>query len=179
MNTPAHMALSLAALGRRARKGDIWWILGGALLPDLFLYAEHFLGRGTAGLLVDVFNSVPVYAVLLIGALATNRRRLVLLAASALLHIAFDLPFHAEDAHAHFWPITSQPWQSPVSFWDADHHGRLIGLLEAVLTAVCLWVLWSRKKAQRVAAVVLGILYLNAFVHFVGHAFAGSHWALW
>ncbi len=182
INTPAHMALGLAVLGRRPVPVEWGVILGGALLPDLFLFVAHFAGDGPAvGLAAEVFNSVPVYAVLLLAGLAARARLLWLFAAAALLHIAFDLPVHHQDAHAHFWPLTDWVFVSPVSFWDADHHGRPVGVLEGVLVAVCLALLWLRtdRRFARIVTALLAAIYLAAFVHFVGHVFAGRHWAVW
>ena len=187
MNTPAHMALSLAVLGRRPGGWEWTTILAGALLPDLFLYARHFL-RGTSGAfspvaayLGDVFNSVPLYGVLLAAGLLAGRPLLALLAGSALIHIALDLPLHNRDAHAHFWPFTDWTFVSPISFWDADHHGILFGTLEGVLFVVCLVVIWRRIGGlwPRLLATGFGGAYAMAFVHFFGHAFASAHWALW
>ncbi|MDF0600282.1 cobalamin biosynthesis protein CobQ [Psychromarinibacter sp. C21-152] len=187
MNTPAHMALGLAVLGRRATRAEWAVILAGALLPDAFLFAEHFLrGRGAGDLvaldaLVDIFNSALVYAAAVAAGLLLRQRWLWLLAAAALLHIAFDLPLHAGDAHAHFWPVSDWRLVSPVSFWDADHHGRLFGVLEGVAFAACLVVIWRRleTRAGQALTALFAVVYLNAFVHFVGHAWAGQHWALW
>lgn len=182
------MVLGLAVLGRSATRAEWTLILFGAFLPDAFLFAEHFL-RGTAppgvlaanAALVDIFNSALVYAAAFAAGLALHLRWLWLLAASALLHIAFDLPLHATDAHAHFWPLTDWRLISPVSFWDADHHGRLFGIAEGALFAACLVVIWRRLDSTtgRVLTALFALLYLNAFIHFVGHAWAGQHWALW
>lgn len=180
MNTPAHMALSLAVLGRGASRAEWGLILAGAFLPDAFLFADHFL-RGAARLPAEIFNSLPLYAAALTAGYFLRIRWLMLLAASALLHIAFDLPLHAGDAHVHFWPASDWRLVSPVSFWDAAHHGRLFGLLEAVLFAICLAIIWRRidTGAGRVLAALFALIYAAAFVHFLGHAFAGRHWAIW
>jgi hypothetical protein len=182
INTPAHMALGLAVLGRRPRPVEWGVILAGAMLPDLFLFAAHFTGDGpVVGLAADAMNSLPLFTLLLLAGLATRLRLLWLFAAAALLHIAFDLPVHHQDAHVHFWPLTDRVFVSPVSFWDPDHHGRLFGLLEGLLVAGCLAVLWQRtdRRFARVVTALLAAIYLAAFVHFVGHVFAGQHWALW
>jgi hypothetical protein len=150
MNTPAHMALGLAVLGRRASRADWVAIALGALLPDAVLFLRFGLDGwrddATLRLLTDVFNSAPLYAAVLLAGVLSRRRWVVLLAASALLHVAFDLPLHANDARAHFWPFTDWRYVSPVSFWDHDHHGRTVGLLEGVLFAVCLVVIWRAVR---------------------------------
>ncbi|MBF9032889.1 cobalamin biosynthesis protein CobQ [Rhodobacterales bacterium HKCCE2091] len=181
MNTPAHMALGLAVLGRRARAGEVAAILAGGLLPDAFLFAEHFL-RGNAGLIVlaDAFNSVFLYAAAALVAWQAGPRWLLLLSLAALLHIAFDLPLHAGDAHRHFWPLDWR-FESPVSFWDEAHHGRVFGTLEGLLFAACIVVIWRRSGQwwTRALTVAFAAVYGMAFVHFIGHAFADQHWAVW
>ena len=188
MNTPAHMALSLAALGGQRRRGDWLCLLIGAILPDAFLFVAHFLPdiglaelRGATAVLANVFNSLPLYLLALVAGYFAGLRWLVLIAASALLHIAFDLPFHADDAHIHFYPFTDWRLFSPVSFWDADHFGRIVGILEGALFAICFAVIWRRLDTwpQRLLAIGFAAIYLAAFVHFIGHAFASSHWAIW
>ena len=188
MNTPAHLALGLAVLGRRATRPEWGVIAFGAILPDLFLFLRAGL-RGDLGpgalevvnVLVDAFNSAPLYALIAGLGWWSGRRWILLLATSALLHVALDLPLHAEDARAHFWPITGWTFQSPVSFWDHQHHGRVFGLLEGVLFAVCFWTIWTAVERPLAKALCLGlaVVYAVTFAHFVGHAFAGSHWAPW
>lgn len=180
MNTPAHMALGLAVLGRRPGRGDWAIILAGALLPDLMYFIGHF-DRGLADpVLTDALNSLPLWSALVLVGLGLRRRWLTLLAASALLHVLFDLPLHAGDAHRHLWPLSGWTFASPVSFWDADHHGRLFGTLEGVLFAACLALLWPRSGTwRRVVLAVLGVVYVAAFVHFIGHVYFDSHWAVW
>lgn len=114
MNTPAHMALSLAVFGRRAGPAEATAILVGAILPDLFLLLGFGLGIRALLPMVPVFNSVPVWAVLLLAGISARRNLLVLLSASALIHIALDLPLHANDARPHFWPLTD--WVFPARY---------------------------------------------------------------
>ncbi|WP_373355191.1 cobalamin biosynthesis protein CobQ [Pseudoroseicyclus sp. CXY001] len=183
MNTPAHMALSLAVLGR-SRPGRLWWvILAGALLPDLAYFIRHLAPGfdGPLDLAADIFNSAPLYAALLAVGLLSRLPWLTLLTASALLHIAFDLPLHAGDAHSHFWPFTDWAFESPFSFWDERHYGRLFGSLEGVLFALAFLAIWRRLETgwQRALALFGALIYVATFVHFVGHAWAGAHWAIW
>lgn len=188
MNTPAHIALGIAVLGRRARRSDWSVIVVGSVLPDLFILIQFYArGLSLAGAsevlapLVKLFNSAPLYAGVLAAGYALRLRWLVLLAAAALVHIAFDLPFHSQDARPHFFPLTDWRFVSPVSFWDARHHGRLVGVLEGALFALCFAVIWRRLDGswQRVAAAAFAAIYFATFVHFAGHAFANRHWAVW
>lgn len=169
------MALSWAVLGRRGGPVAALTILTGALLPDLFLP-----WRG-APLLALAMNSFIVWGAVLATGIATQTRLVTLLAASALLHLAFDFPFHASDARAHFWPVSGWTFHSPLSFWNVDHHGRILGVLEGVAALIALLVIWrrSRKLWSRALVALLAIAHASAFLHYAGHAFADAHWALW
>ena len=79
---------------------------------------------------------------------------LVLFALAALVHLAGDLPLHADDAHRHFWPVTDWRFHSPVSYWDPAHHGTLASVAEGVLGVVLCVVLWRRFPARWVRALV-------------------------
>ena len=80
---------------------------------------------------------------------------LALFAIAALVHLAGDLPLHADDAHRHFWPVTDWRFNSPVSYWDPAHHGTLASIAEGVLGVVLCAVLWRRFRARWVRGAVL------------------------
>lgn len=80
---------------------------------------------------------------------------------SSLLHIAFDLPVHASDAHRHFWPLTDWRFHSPFSYWDNNHHGDWISALEVMLGLLLVGLLFQRFKALWVRL----ILSLGAFAY--------------
>lgn len=180
MNTPAHMALGLALLGRKANRREWAFILCGAVLPDLFLYIRH-LGGSTGEILVPLFNGVPLYGLSLLVGLGFGMRWLTLLSGSALLHIFTDLPLHAEDARRHFFPLSDWTYRSPVSFWNVNHHGKVFGILEGALFLLCWVLIWRRLETQWGRLLMVGFLgiYLLTFTHFWGHAFANAHWAPW
>ncbi|WP_282609530.1 hypothetical protein [Pelagibius sp. Alg239-R121] len=179
MNTPTHLLIGAAVLARKAdRKGIHWrnWaILAGALLPDaaifiLFGWARIVQGASEQELwskiywsapwqsLIAIFNSAPLYtAVVLIG-IAARQTWLALIGLAALLHLAFDLPFHHDDAHAHFWPFTDWRFRSPLSYWDENHHGDWVALAEVALSLGLILLLWQRFEARAVKiALVLAL----------------------
>ena len=90
-------------------------------------------------------------------------------AISAFLHIAFDLPVHREDGHAHFWPLSDWVFISPVSYWDREHYGNVVGPLEILLVIALIAVLWRRFHAVWVRSLLLlGVVAQAApFVYFV------------
>ena len=77
-----------------------------------------------------------------------------LLALAALVHLAGDLPLHADDAHRHFWPLTDWRFHSPVSYWDPAHYGGAFSIIEAVLGVALCVVLWRRFRAAWVRALL-------------------------
>jgi len=65
--------------------------------------------------------------------------------------MVLDFPFHAEDAHKHFWPLSDWRFHSPFSYWDnrrcADfvslaEKGIAIAMMVALLTLTTLGVRW-------------------------------------
>lgn len=98
------------------------------------------------------------------------------LALGWMLHVWTDLTFHAADAYAVVWPLSSRVFPSPVSYWDPDHHGRLVGGALSLMAAA-LWI-WLGIRARRVdmpvprRGILRGACGLLAFASLVG-AFAG------
>jgi len=75
---------------------------------------------------------------------------LALFSIAAITHLMGDFPVHVDDAHAHLWPISDWRFQSPISYWDADHHGRVFSLFEAALGCVLAVIVFRRFKHTRV-----------------------------
>lgn len=190
MNTPAHVVLNALALGR-GRGRERWLpITAGALLPDLpmvgfYLYQRLVLGSSEAWIwsqayyapawqgFFDLFNSLPLIAV---GALVAWRLRsgaVLALLASMALHALADLPLHHEDAHAHFFPLSSWRFRSPVSYWDPSHHGLAFAVAEGLLVAAGATILIGRRSSRGWRAV--GALTLVSYVGLGG--FAWLYWA--
>lgn len=170
VNTQTHLLLAAAALGRRATPTEQRAILAGALAPDLSIFALVGFAAlsGVSGeavwdrlywsepwqTLSAISNSVPLWGAAFALSLSLRRRAPALFCAAALLHLAFDLPLHAEDAHRHFWPFSDWRFHSPVSYWDPRHHGRIASLAEAAggLAFVC--ILWRRHQNRGVRALL-------------------------
>ena len=106
----------------------------------------------------SVFNSAPLYASLLLVALLTRLPWLAGLALAALLHLAFDFPFHHDDAHSHFWPVSSWRFHSPLSYWDARHYGQLVAAFEILLALSLIGLLWRRFVSRAVRGALLAAL---------------------
>lgn len=153
MNTPSHLILNLALLRRPVAPAMTWPILIGALIPDAALFIFYGWARAQ-GLpeqtiwgeayysdfwqaMFAVGNSMPLG--LLGVALGYAFRRvwagpwIGFVGASMVLHHLADLPLHHDDAHQHFWPLSSFRFISPVSYYDSDHFGLLGATVELVL----------------------------------------------
>ena len=184
MNTPTHLLISAAVLTKPGRDRDNAAILVGALLPDLFIYLlflwsklagipelllwrEIYFGDGVQ-LVSAVSNSAPLYVLLLGIGWQLGRRWLALLATSALIHLAFDLPFHRSDAHRHFWPFSDWRFESPLSYWEAAGHSGTIAVVEAGLALVLAVLLWRRfgQRWVRLGLILAGASYVAVPLYF-------------
>ena len=186
MNTPAHLALSVFIWREESRWIAVTAICIGALLPDLpmigfYLYQKFWLATPEHviwsmryfedhwQLFFDYFNSVPIYASLLVLCIAFKSRFAYLLCASALIHLFFDFPLHHDDAHRHFLPFSDWRFSSPISYWDPRHFGDVFLKLEMLLTVLGSGyvILRSPAKPMRVVAIITLIAYLlfSLFAH--------------
>jgi hypothetical protein len=176
MNTPTHIVVNGFLLGRARFARCAWPITFGALLPDspilaFYLYERfwkhlaestiwsqaYFLPQWQA--LFDAFHSLPLIGFAALVALRRKSNRLLACSASMALHVALDLPFHNEDAHGHFWPLTSWRFRSPLSYWDPSHHGRWIAAIEFTVALASCIVLWRRGGTWRWIAGITASLY--------------------
>ena len=193
MNTPTHILIAAALLTRRLpspveEKREVYkqnaLVVFGALLPDLsmfiFFFWAQFLTSATSNeiwntlywqepwqTLSAISNSIPLMIVVCTLGWRLQSRALMLVALAMLSHALFDLPFHAEDAHQHFWPLTDWRFHSPLSYWDVDHHAAWVSVMEWGLLLTCTIILWRRFASKWVRALSLLPLFIHstAFVY--------------
>ena len=187
MITSTHALLSLAVLSKRGEKARNWSVLTCSLIPDLaiFLWAPYqkFV-NGVSGNemwnvlyfeppmqnLIAWFNSIPIYAALaIIGYIGRGKiwgKLLLVFALAALIHIATDMPVHAEDAYRHFWPISDWRFYSPFSYWDYRHHGEWVGRIDIAIGLVCTAILWRRflRPPVKITLAVISAFYMLTLV---------------
>ena len=87
---------------------------------------------------------------------------LAIFAIAALLHIAGDLPVHADDAHRHFWPLSDWRFHSPVSYWNPDQGGAWFSFTEAAIGIGAAVLLFRRFRSVWVRAMTM--LAITAYV---------------
>lgn len=188
MNTPAHVLVNLAVLGPQRPPREQLAVAVAAVAPDLPIFGFYALEKllwqvPESQIWTDYFqphwqhvfdtaHSIP----LMIGGLllAAWWRSPVgwVLCLSLLLHVAGDFPFHHDDAHAHFFPLSGWRFESPLSYWDPHHHGQVVGLLEVMAVAVCGG--WVMAKSTWTGSKVLAGVVLTCYAGFLVYA-----WLVW
>lgn len=183
MNTPTHLIMAAALFAKPEQRKVTAAALLGGFIPDFSLYFMFFwhqfvLETPTNIIFRDIYytdywqqifaidNSFVIWAVLLGGAIWLKNKWMVALAGAAFIHLVFDFPLHVDDARAHFWPFTMWKFESPISYWDSNHHGNIVSVLEILLVCVMLGVLWRRFETL-FPRIVLALAALVTIVPFV------------
>ncbi|MEM6521202.1 MAG: hypothetical protein AAF722_17935 [Cyanobacteria bacterium P01_C01_bin.70] len=184
MNTPSHSILNLAILGQGQLAQSGWPIVIGSWLPDAAIFVFYGWAKG-AGLpdatiwqetyylpfwqsIFAIGNSIPLALMGLGIFLWLRRPGAIALFASMMLHHLEDLPLHHEDAHQHFWPLSSYRFVSPVSYWDPQHFGAYGALLEMALTLLATVCLLRRLRSRwgQGILVLVNLLYIGGYWQF-------------
>jgi membrane-bound metal-dependent hydrolase YbcI (DUF457 family) len=187
MMTQTHVLVGLAMFGRPQESARNWMAIAGGIVPDAAIYALYAIekSRGTSDSVIfdDIYfnspfwqdavawgNSIPLWLCLLAIGIAlaakinfkTASTLLIVFAGSCLAHMACDFPLHVDDAHRHFFPLSSWRFRSPVSYWDPNHFGIQATSCEAILgVGLSIWA-WMRFKNvfARVGIVLMLLSYL-------------------
>jgi hypothetical protein len=161
----------------------------GSVLPDLpFIFATPlYLLRGTA--LRGAVGAAVASG--LSGRLARVAHSLLVAASAAVLaillcppllplvwgwigHNVVDFFTHHAEAHAHFYPLSEWRFQSPVSYYERDHHARVYMAAEA-LVAAALVASWLRH--ERLLSTLEAALHAPALLGLaVAASLAGVSW---
>ena len=161
MNTPAHVIFAAAAFARPGQPRHSAAAVAGALAPDISLYAMSIVSIYILGIAPErvfgtlyfsdawqavfrIDNSFILWGLALLVAWLAGARAWMVFAASALLHLALDMPLHHDDGRAHFWPLSDWVFRSPVSYWDPARHGGVVGPIETAVSMLLCVVLLRR-----------------------------------
>jgi hypothetical protein len=124
-----------------------------ASAPDRLIWSQIYF-EPVWQAFFDAFNSFPLIALMALVAWYAGSRAGLAFCASMALHCLFDLPLHREDAHGHFFPLSSWRFMSPVSYWDVRHYGAYAATAEVLLTvAGCVSLLRRRERVWRVIGI--------------------------
>lgn len=184
MNTPAHIIFATAAFARPHEPSRTWAAIAGALAPDLSLYLMAGVSLFLLGLdpsyvfdtlyfsdawqqVFKIDNSVFLWGSLLLVGWRLKHPLLMILAASAMMHLALDFPLHHDDGRPHFWPLSDWVFQSPLSYWDRAHHAGIIGPIEMALSAFFCATLALRFTSFRSRCLIGGLAAFQLFPVFI------------
>lgn len=181
MNTPAHLLIGAAVMGRKGQAGTVWAAFAGSLLPDLSLYLLGGWALFVAGippqvvfgelyysatwqLIFSIDNSFFVWGILLAFALWRKSRVSIALTGAALLHLVLDLPLHHDDGRAHFWPLTDWVFQSPLSYWDRAYGSLFVAPVAAFIAFLAGVLVIQRDRSLPITIAVLSLVLAEFYV---------------
>ncbi len=185
MNTPAHVVVNLAILGRKDQPETVAPIVTGAIFPDLSMFLFYLHAKVLHGMkeeliwsqayheagwrvLFDIFHSLPLLVLGFVSARYFAANRLAAFFASAVLHSLGDFALHHGDAHRHLFPFSDWRFLSPVSYWDPQHFGHIVGPLEAITVVIGCIILARRFISVRARGLVVSLAAL--YVLYRGYA---------
>jgi len=182
MNTPAHLLVNLAVLGRDESPRYQFHILVGALLPDAPMFLFYFIEKeirkipehviwshdyhlGSWQNFFDSFNSIPFIILGLVIAWKSHSRAGQFLCMSMMLHVIGDFPLHHDDGHRHFFPFSDWRFESPVSYWDPLHYGHIVTGVEVFVVLISAIIVFrcSMSALTRWFVVIVGVSYISFF----------------
>ena len=189
MQTQTHALIGAYFFGKRDATLLTAAAVGG-MVPDLpmFTIVAALLASGRRGQEIfghDYFqpwwqhinglaHSLILWPLMLVSALVAGRARpaarwpaiLLAVAAAGFAHACIDLLCHRDDAHMHFWPVSSWKFMSPVSYYDPAHFGGAMMMLEAGLGLFMAWRLFeiARRRWSRGLIVLVTLPYLATLI---------------
>jgi len=190
MNTPAHLLIGAAAMGKRGKRGVLWAAMAGGLAPDLSLYVLSLGALYLFGIPAEVVfrelyysdlwqtifavdNSFILWGLLLAVAIWRKMPLVVAFAGAGLIHLCLDFPLHHNDGRPHFWPLSSWVFESPLSYWDHNHGAGWVGPIEGALCVAAAVRIWMLKPGRALTVAVAVLLAAELMVTWVwGFVFA-------
>jgi hypothetical protein len=172
MHTQTHVLVASGLMAKRQSPAVNWAAALGGLLPDMPMFVMFGWNRFVDGIepqvifdklyfeptwqtTVAIAHSIPLMLATLALGFALRLDWLKVFSVAVLLHIALDLPFHHDDAHAHFWPFTMWRFFSPLSYYDSSHYAAYVMPIEVVLALGMAVLLWRRFPSYWVRALLV------------------------
>jgi hypothetical protein len=92
----------------------------------------------------------------------------MVLGLSLVCHSLLDFPVHHDDAHRHFFPFSNYRFFSPFSYWDPNHYGRIVALIEMtlVLGVTPLVFSWLHFSWTKGIVLAIDLFYLLGYFRF-------------
>ncbi|MEM9542273.1 MAG: hypothetical protein AAGA60_22620 [Cyanobacteria bacterium P01_E01_bin.42] len=191
MNTPSHYVFNIALLGAVVNPKDMAKakiaITVGSMFPDVPIFIFYLITKFIQRLPEDqiwneayydpswhnfiaLSHSIAVTAIVILICLYFRWTIATIFFSSMLLHCLFDLPFHHDDAHQHFFPFSDYRFISPISYWDPQHHGTFVALGE-LLVVLAMTPFVFKMLDTRIAKIILigiNVVYVVGYALFYG-----------
>jgi hypothetical protein len=185
MNTPSHAIINLAILGKKQHPEWNLLAVAGGILPDIPIFLFYFWAKYMARLppdtiwskayfepafqnIVALFHSIPLAVIGWLIACYFGWQNLQLLFLSMVLHSLGDLPVHNDDAHRHFFPFSNYRFISPLSYWDRNHYGSIVSVVEILLVMLSTYRVfgWVNSYVGKGLLILVNCFYLIGYVLF-------------
>lgn len=188
MTTPFHILSATSIFGSREKPNLTKWAAIGGMFPDLLMYIflplYLLLGYDLSIIWGEIYfsdlwqpyfnssHSFVVYVMLFILGLCWYKfylkeslnlknfldKPIFVFLAGAFLHILFDFFVHSSDAYAQFYPLSTWRFHSPISYWESDRYGHIVGILDTLAVSIFIY-LTTKKLSSKTAkwtTIILG-----------------------
>lgn len=172
MNTPAHLLVGVAACARKDAPKSLRMAALGSLFPDLSLYVlagvslfilqippqrvfDELYFSSAWQTVFSIDNSLILWGLVFGVAYTVKSVPFMAFSGAGLLHLVTDFALHNDDARQHFWPLTDWVFESPLSYWDSQHHAALVAPFTFVAVLVSAYVIWTRWPNPWIRAFVI------------------------
>lgn len=184
MMTTTHLLVGAAIVTRKnMSRRMVGWAFLAALIPDVNMIAmlvwarmSNFSGniwRQPDGLYWSepwqtysaIVNSAPLYATILgLGYLVWRSEEekakrigqiMMVFGGAALAHVLLDFPVHTDDAHQHFWPLSTWRFHSFMSYYQQSAFAQYVSLVEMGMGLIAAIILWRRHTSKLVRGFVV------------------------
>jgi len=185
VNTPTHAIVNLSLLGKLPlSQFNLPSVIGG-IIPDLPIFVFYLWAKFVRKLpesqiwseayyqplcqnAVALFHSIPLAVLGWIIGYYGGWQTMQILCLSLILHSLLDLPVHNSDAHRHFFPFSNYRFISPLSYWDREHYGTIVALVELLLVIAATWNCFSfvQSAVGKGLMLAVNLFYLIGYIYF-------------
>ncbi len=187
MQTHGHYVLNLALLGKTIAPKHNIAITIGAILPDIPIFIFYIISKYMYNMseakiweeayyepiwqnIIATSHSIPIALIGFLICWRLDWKWGAILCVSMVFHCLLDLPVHNDDAHRHFYPFSDYRFYSPVSYWDINHHAKIVAGVEAALVLIASPIVMGLLKTPYTKGIliVINVLYFLTYSRMLG-----------
>ena len=187
MQTQGHYVLNMALLGKTIAPKHNIAITIGAILPDIPIFLFYFISKYMYNMseakiwgeayyepiwqnIIATSHSIPIALIGFLICWRLDWKWGAILCVSMVCHCLLDLPVHHDDAHRHFYPFSDYRFNSPVSYWDVNHHAKIVAGIEAGLVLIATPLVMSLLKTPYTKGILIfiNIIYFVVYSRMLG-----------